>query len=73
MYDLYHDGLKDPAKTKALLTKAITVIPDSTQLLRLAGEYYKSIGDKDKARSYYQQALNLDPKDKVSQQALENL
>jgi predicted negative regulator of RcsB-dependent stress response len=73
MYDLYHDGMKDPAKTQALLKTATTVISDSSQLQVLAGDYYRSIGNKDEARKYYEQALKLSPNDQVSKNALENL
>ncbi|MFH0874149.1 MAG: tetratricopeptide repeat protein [Candidatus Komeilibacteria bacterium] len=73
MYDLYHDGFKDPAKVQALLTQATTVIPDSPQLQRIAGDYYRSVGNIAEARKYYEQALRLDPNDEVSKRALENL
>jgi tetratricopeptide (TPR) repeat protein len=73
MYDLYHDGLKDPQKTQDLLKKATTVIPDSSTLQQLAGRYFASIGDKAKARAYYEQALKLDPNDQATVRALENL
>lgn len=73
MYDLYHDGFKDPAKTQALLTEATTAITDSFQLYQLAGQYYRSIGDPVKARDYFEKALKLNPNDEVSKRALENL
>jgi tetratricopeptide (TPR) repeat protein len=73
MYDLYHDGFKDPEKTKALLTEATTVIADSATLQQLAGEYYRSIGDKAQAKIYFEHALRLNPNDEVSKKALENL
>ncbi len=73
MYDLYHDGFKDPEKTKALLTEATTVITDSSQLNQIAGQYYRSIGDLVTARSYFEQALRINPNDEVSKRALENL
>ncbi len=73
MYDLYHSGFKDPAKTQALLTEALERIPDNLELLRIAGAYYKSIGNMTEARNYYQRALDIDSNDIVSRQALEQL
>jgi len=73
MYDLYHDGFKDPAKTQDLLKKALVAIPDSSNLANLAGSYYKSIGNILEARKYYELAQKINPKDEVSRNALENL
>jgi Flp pilus assembly protein TadD len=42
-------------------------------LQQLAGRYFASIGDKAKARAYYEQALKLDPNDQATVRALENL
>lgn len=66
MYDLYNDGFKDEKKTKALLDQAIQVMPESTGMLLIAGEYYIELGDRTKALDYFQQVLKLEPTNQMA-------
>lgn len=72
--DLYRFDYKEKAHlADDTLLKALKVSPKSITALAWLGGYYRDTGDKQKAREYFQRALDLDPGNTPIQTELKEL
>src|SRR3989344_3314121 len=60
LYELYHYKLADQAKAEEILNKALEKLPDSIDVLFLAGGYHRDTGDIVKAKEFYSKVLKID-------------
>ena len=73
LYDLYRYRIKDKDKIIKILERAIKNLPGEINIYFLSARYYKDIGDVNKARYYFNEALKINPNSSVAQKGLEEL
>lgn len=72
-YSLYRFKIQDETKTKEILDRAVSELPDDVNIYLLTANYYKEIHDTEKARYYYNEVLKINPDSVAAKDGLKNL
>jgi len=72
LFYFYRDNLKDLEKAENILLEGITINPKS-DLLTLAGMFYKDQGDNQKAIKYFEEYLKYNPDNELVKKELDKL
>jgi Flp pilus assembly protein TadD len=66
-------GDKKPLDAERVLGPAVMLHPNSVTLMCLMGRCHAASGNSDEARSYYRQAVKLDPKSEVARRLFDQI
>lgn len=73
LFDLYWKGFGNLAKAEALLLESIKANPSSADLYVLGGNFYSSLGKKEKALEFFEKHMELNPHNGVVMKEIERL